>query len=53
MDNTNYSQTNYTNREYQKFVSQSAERLTAHLGNYSGGYQAKPTQRNTNYDSFK
>lgn len=50
----NYSQTkHYSNEGYNKFVKQSLERLTAHFGNYSGGYQPQQSKRNTDYDIFK
>jgi hypothetical protein len=35
--------------DYNSFVKESLEKLTAHLGNYSGGYQPKPIKMNTNY----
>jgi len=45
---------NYSTDDYNRFVKQSLERLTAHFGNYGsgGGYNLKPTKRNTDYDLF-
>jgi hypothetical protein len=36
---------------YQEFVNKSSERLTAHFGNYSGGYQPQPARLNADYNS--
>jgi len=44
MCETNYSNKNYSNAEYNKFIKQSLEILTAHFGNYGGGYQPKTIQ---------
>ena len=38
MYQTHYSTKNYFAVDYNKFVKKTLERLTAHLGNYSGGY---------------
>ena len=46
----NNSNTIYNPTAYQNFVNKSLERLTAHFGNYSGGYQPQPFKRNTDYD---
>jgi hypothetical protein len=54
MYNINNTNDEYlSNREYHKSVKHSLETSTAHLGNYSGGYQLKPSKINTDYNLFK
>ena len=47
-----YSQgRNYSSENYNKFIKQSLERLTAHFGDYSGGgYNLKPKPIKLNID---
>jgi hypothetical protein len=47
-----YQKNNYSiDGNYQKFVKQSLERITSHLGNYSGGYQPQKIKK-IEYNTF-
>ena len=47
-----YEQKDNYQKGYKQFVKKSLERLTSHLGNYSGGYIPKP-KKQFNYMEYQ